>query len=116
MTELPRDLAANPTLSRWIHVGHDGLIDIRVGKVELGQGILTALAQIAADELGVAVEAVRMRAAGPDGPDEGITAGSLSITNAGPAVRMVAANVRARFAAAAGSPDFSYADLAGVVD
>ena len=30
----------------------DGVVDVRVGKVELGQGILTALAQIAADELG----------------------------------------------------------------
>ena len=53
MTEpLPKDLAANPILSRWIRVDPAGGIDVRVGKVELGQGILTALAQLAADELG----------------------------------------------------------------
>src|SRR4051812_44039075 len=101
MPELPADLAANPILSRWIRVGTDGTIDVQVGKVELGQGILTALAQIAADELGVDLKDIRMRAAGPDGPDEGITAGSLSIATSGPALRLAAANVRARFASAA---------------
>ena len=62
---------------------------LRVGKVELGQGILTALAQIAADELGVATRrrADAPAATGP-GPDEGLTAGSMSITDAGPAVRL----------------------------
>ena len=53
-------LAANPRLSRWIRVADDGTVDVRVGKVELGQGILTALAQIAADELDVAADRVRM--------------------------------------------------------
>ena len=116
MAELPRDLAANPRLSRWIQVRDDGTIGVRVGKVELGQGIVTALAQIAADELGVDIAAIRMLPAGPDGPDEGITAGSMSIMDSGAAVRMAAANVRARFAAAAGTPTFSYADLAASVD
>ena len=47
-----RTCAANPLLARWIR-GRvpDGTVDVRVGKVELGQGILTALAQLAADEL-----------------------------------------------------------------
>ena len=50
---LPKNLAANPVLSRWIarRPGRHGS-SFQVGKVELGQGILTALAQIAADELG----------------------------------------------------------------
>jgi nicotinate dehydrogenase subunit B len=116
MADLPRDLAANPTLSRWIQVHDDGTIGVRVGKVELGQGIVTALAQIAADELGVDVAAIRMLPAGTDGPDEGFTAGSMSIMDSGAAVRIAAANVRARFAAAAGNPTFSYADLANAVD
>jgi nicotinate dehydrogenase subunit B len=116
MADLPRDLAANPTLARWMRVDPDGTIGVRVGKVELGQGIVTALAQIAADELGVDMACIRMLPAGPDGPDEGITAGSMSIMDAGAAVRVVAANVRARFAAAAGRPDFSYAELAHAVD
>ena len=116
MADLPRDLAANPVLSRWIEVRPDGTIGVRVGKVELGQGIVTALAQIAADELGVELSAVRMMPAGPDGPDEGFTAGSMSIMDSGQALRVAAANVRARFAAAATDDSFSYADLAGSVD
>jgi len=116
MADLPKDLAANPTLSRWIRVHADGMIDVSVGKVELGQGIVTALAQIAADELGVELATIRMIPAGTDGPDEGFTAGSMSIMDSGSALRMAAASVRARFTAAAGNPIFSYADLAGSVD
>ncbi|HEY6746340.1 MAG TPA: molybdopterin cofactor-binding domain-containing protein, partial [Mycobacteriales bacterium] len=105
MTEpavLPKDLAANPVLSRWIEVRPDGRIDVRVGKVELGQGILTALAQLAADELGVDLAAVRMLPADTAvGPDEGVTAGSLSISTSGPALRAAAAHVRTLYAAAA---------------
>jgi CO/xanthine dehydrogenase Mo-binding subunit len=116
MAELPADLASNPTLSRWIQVRADGTIGVRVGKVELGQGILTALAQIAADELGVDITVIRMLPAGPDGPDEAFTAGSTSVMMSGAALRVAAANVRTLFAAVARSPIFSYADLAGSVD
>ncbi|MFI5889905.1 molybdopterin cofactor-binding domain-containing protein [Actinoplanes sp. NPDC051513] len=116
MAELPKNLAANPILARWITVHADGTIDVRAGKVELGQGILTALAQIAADELGVGIAAVRMLPAGSGGPDEGVTAGSLSIMDSGAALRVAAANVRARFARAAGGDHFSYPELASLVD
>jgi CO/xanthine dehydrogenase Mo-binding subunit len=99
---LPTDLAANPVLARWIRVGADGRIDVRVGKVELGQGILTALAQLAADELDADLADVRMLGADTaDGPDEGVTAGSLSISTCGPALRAAAANVRMLFLTAA---------------
>ncbi|HEV7655066.1 MAG TPA: molybdopterin cofactor-binding domain-containing protein, partial [Mycobacteriales bacterium] len=102
MAELPRDLAANPVLGRWIRVGADGRIDVRVGKVELGQGILTALAQLAADELDADLADVRMQGADTvEGPDEGVTAGSLSISTCGQALRAAAANVRTLFTAAA---------------
>ncbi len=95
---LPRDLATNPVLARWLHVDAGGLVLVRVGKVELGQGILTALAQIAADELAVPIGAVRMLPAHTAaGPDEGLTAGSLSIFHAGPALRTACANARALF-------------------
>ncbi|GGL00012.1 molybdopterin cofactor-binding domain-containing protein [Mangrovihabitans endophyticus] len=134
--DLPQSLAANPVLARWMRVHADGTIGVRVGKVELGQGIATALAQIAADELGVDITRIRMLPPGPEGPDEGLTAGSLSIMHSGAALRIVAANVRALFAAAAGAATsgapasgaatsgapasgaatFSYADLAGRVD
>ena len=99
---LPKSLAENPRLSRWLRVRPDGGIEVRVGKVELGQGILTALAQIAAEELGVPLAQVRTVPAHTDqGPDEGLTAGSMSIIVSGPAVRGAAANVRGLFAAEA---------------
>jgi CO/xanthine dehydrogenase Mo-binding subunit len=95
---LPKNLAANPILSRWVRVHSNGLVDVRAGKVELGQGILTALAQLAADELDVELRQVRMLPANTSsGPDEGITSGSMSIAESGSAVRLVAANVRALF-------------------
>jgi nicotinate dehydrogenase subunit B len=101
-TELPPDLAATPVLARWVTVHADDSIEIRVGKVELGQGILTALSQLAADELGVGLDRIRMVPANTRlGPDEGLTAGSMSIMRAGPAVRAVCAQVRARFTAEA---------------
>jgi nicotinate dehydrogenase subunit B len=120
MTEpLPKDLAANPVLSRWVRVRPGGVVEVRVGKVELGQGILTALAQLAADELDVPLDRIRMRPADTAaGPDEGLTAGSLSIQDSGPAVRAAAAGVRARFVAAAAgrwSTDPEKVEVAGGV-
>ena len=73
----------------------DGTVDVRVGKVELGQGILTALAQIAADELGCRLARSGWSPPTPStGPDEGLTAGSLSVLQSGPALRHVGAVVR----------------------
>ena len=56
----------------------DGTVSVMVGKVELGQGIVTALAQIAADELGVPLDRIRMLPASTAySPDEGVTSGSI---------------------------------------
>ncbi len=94
--ELPLSLAANPVLGNWVRIRTDGIVEVRSGKVELGQGVLTALAQIAAEELDVDVTRVRMIPAETDrSPDEGFTAGSLSIQQSGAALRQVCAEVRA---------------------
>jgi nicotinate dehydrogenase subunit B len=99
---LPKHLDTNPTLSRWVQVREDGFLELRVGKVEFGQGILTALAQVAADELDVPLETVRMLGANTaTGPDQGLTAGSMSVFDSGPALRVVCASVRALFLAEA---------------
>ena len=77
----------------------DGIVDVRVGKVELGQGILTALAQIAADALDVAARR-RSDGAAPHtarGPDEGLTVRQPVDRRSGSALRLVCANVRASF-------------------
>jgi Xanthine dehydrogenase, molybdopterin-binding subunit B len=53
--------------------------------VEIGQGIVTALAQIAADELDVDIGRVQMvRASTAASPNEGVTSGSLSVQQSGP--------------------------------
>lgn len=90
-------LAANPVLSRWIElVPERRAVLLRVGKVELGQGIVTALVQIAAEELDVAVTRVEPARASTDGsPDEGLTAGSRSVMDSGTAVRTIYAEARA---------------------
>ncbi|MQA61559.1 MAG: molybdopterin-dependent oxidoreductase [Actinophytocola sp.] len=95
---VPKSLVANPVLSNWVTVADDGIVAVRVGKVDLGQGILTALGQLAAEELDVGLEHIRMLPAHTDkGPDEGLTAGSMSVAESGSALRLVCANVRALF-------------------
>ena len=92
---LPPTLAANPRLGTWVRISSDGVVEIRSGKVELGQGVLTALSQVAAEELDVDVARIEMTSATTDlSPDEGLTAGSLSIQHSGAALRQVCAEVR----------------------
>jgi CO/xanthine dehydrogenase Mo-binding subunit len=92
----PGSLEKNPRLSQWLRVHRDGTVSIYSGKVEIGQGILTALAQIAAEELGIMLERIRMVAADTTvSPDEGVTSGSLSIQDSGVALRRACAQARA---------------------
>jgi CO/xanthine dehydrogenase Mo-binding subunit len=86
----------------YISVEADGTVRLALGKAELGQGITTALAQIAADELHVGI--TRIRIIGPDtaiSPDEGFTSGSRSIQQGGANVRRAAAELRTRLVALA---------------
>jgi len=70
--------------------------------VEIGQGIVTALAQIAADELDVDLARVQMvRASTAASPNEGVTSGSLSIQQSGRAIRQACAEIRQIFLKAA---------------
>src|ERR1700691_400191 len=92
---LPADLAANPVLARWLDFSRDGEVVIRTGKVEYGQGIWTALAQVAAEELQVTLARVRVAAVSTSAsPNEGVTAGSLSVQDSGSALRQVCAQAR----------------------
>ncbi len=78
-----------------IRINPDGSVELFMGKVELGQGIGTALAQIAADELGVAFEQIRLLTVDTDfSPDEAYTFSSISIQQSGPKVRAAAAKAR----------------------
>ncbi|MBV9980109.1 molybdopterin cofactor-binding domain-containing protein [Bradyrhizobium sp.] len=100
--KLPVSLAANPRLSSWVKFLSDGQVSVSPGKVEIGQGIVTALAQIAADELDVDLPRVRMvRASTAASPNEGVTSGSLSIQQSGRALRQACAEIRQIFLDAA---------------
>jgi nicotinate dehydrogenase subunit B len=99
---LPASLRNNRRLGRWLRFSPDGHVEVFSGKVEIGQGILTALAQIVAEELDVSIAQVRMVAASTAGsPDEAVTSGSLSIQDSGSALRQVCAEARAIYLAAA---------------
>src|SRR6201986_4498781 len=99
---LPPSLAANPKLSSWINFAADGEVIVSPGKVEIGQGIVTALAQIAADELDVELARVKMvRASTFASPNEGVTSGSLSVQHSGRAIRFACAEIRRIFLDAA---------------
>jgi len=92
---LPPTLAANRRLDRWLQINADGTVTVRTGKVEIGQGIVSAMAQIAADELDVNYSRMRMVPVDTSlSPDEGSTTGSRSIEEGGSALRQVCAEVR----------------------
>ena len=95
VSPLPADLAANPVLARWLDFSRDGEVTIRIGKVEYGQGIWTALAQVAAEELQVTLAQVRVAPVSTStSPDEGVTAGSRSVQDSGSALRQACAQAR----------------------
>ena len=82
-------------LDDWIAIEPDGTITAFSGKVELGTGVRTALAQIVAEELDVPFERVHMVMGDTDRtPNEGYTAGSMTISGSGTALRRAAAGAR----------------------
>ncbi|MDH3597931.1 MAG: molybdopterin-dependent oxidoreductase, partial [Rhodospirillales bacterium] len=92
---LPGSLGTNRMLDGWIRVNPAGTVTVFTGKCELGQGILTALTQIAAEELDVAYERVEIVSADTARtPNEGMTAGSTSVENSGTALRFACAEAR----------------------
>jgi len=100
-------------LDAWLRIEPDGTITAFSGKVELGTGVRTALTQIVAEELDVPLERVRMVMGDTDRtPDEGYTAGSMTISGSGTALRKAAAEARqAMLAIAAERLDASLDEL-----
>src|SRR5712675_3507726 len=93
---LPGSLNGNRMLDAWVRIAADGSATVCTGKVELGQGIVTALAQIAAEELDLPLARLRMISGDTEKtPNEGVTAGSQSTENSGTALRLAGAQVRA---------------------
>src|SRR6056297_743701 len=84
-----------PTVGHWIALDDEGGITVKTGRVELGQGNLTALLQIAADELNCDVESLSITPAHTlVTPNEGFTAGSVSVSVGGAAVRWATSALR----------------------
>jgi nicotinate dehydrogenase subunit B len=95
---LPPLLAQNPRLDQWVGFPEPGVVRVATGRVEIGQGVLTAMLQIAADELDVAADSIRLATGDTDlTPNEGYTAGSQSIQFGAVAMRLALAETRSLF-------------------
>jgi CO/xanthine dehydrogenase Mo-binding subunit len=94
--KLPGSLQKQPLLDGWIRIAADGKVTVFSGKAELGQGIKTALLQVAAEELMVKPQRITVVTADTQRTaNEGYTAGSRSMPDSATAIRHAAAQVRA---------------------
>src|SRR5699024_1447548 len=79
----------------WLRVAEDGTVTLFTGRVELGNGILTALGQITVEELDVPFENLDIISADTDVvPNQGITSATTTIGVAGIVIRQAAATAR----------------------
>jgi CO/xanthine dehydrogenase Mo-binding subunit len=93
--KLPGSLNGARSLDAWLAINTDGTVTLFTGKVELGQGAKTALTQIAAEELDVALGRVHIVTADTARtPDEGYTSGSQTVDYSGTAIRLTSAEAR----------------------
>ena len=88
--QVPQDFNAS------LRIGEDGRITGFTGKIEMGQGVITSLSQMLADELAVPLDAVDMVMGDTDlCPWDMGTFGSMTTRNFGPAFRAAAAEAKA---------------------
>ncbi len=93
--KLPPTLDKNRRLDRWVRINTEGTVTVRTGKVEIGQGIVSAIAQIAAEELDINYSRIRMMPVDTTiSPNEGSTSGSRSVEEGGEAMRQACAEIR----------------------
>ena len=91
----PGSLAKAPYLDSWIRIDADGTITVFTGKAEIGQGMKTAVQQIAAEELDVSFASLKLVTADTSRTaNEGYTSGSNSMKESGTAIQITAAQVR----------------------
>jgi len=85
----------NASIDAWLEILADGRLRVFTGKLELGQGIRTAVAQVAAEELDMEMSQVEVTMAETGRtPNEGYTAGSNSIESSAMSIRRAAAAAR----------------------
>jgi nicotinate dehydrogenase subunit B len=91
-SQLPGMLRDNPRLDRWVRFEAPGRVTVATGRVEIGQGVLTAMRQIAAEELDISPDRILLQTGDTElTPNEGYTAGSQSIQFGGVALRQACA-------------------------
>jgi xanthine dehydrogenase YagR molybdenum-binding subunit len=84
-----------PPSYAWIRIGADARVQVVTAMQDIGTGTRTAMAQIAAEELGVSIDTVRVSLGdSARGPYASISAGSSTIPSMGPAVRSAAADAK----------------------
>lgn len=94
---LPLSILNNRRMEKWVRFQPGGTVKLAVGKVEIGQAVLIALTQIAAEELDIAIDRFSTISGDTaDAPDEGSTSSSQSIEMSGRSVRLIGAELRAR--------------------
>ncbi len=94
-SRLPWSLQENPRLDDWLDFSEPGVVRALTAKVELGQGIVTAMAQIAAEELALPLSRVIVVSGDTRRcPNESYTAGSMSIEIGGTSLRLACAAAR----------------------
>ena len=82
-------------INAYLHIAEDGKVTLYTGKIEMGQGIMTSLSQMAAEELGVSLDAIHIVMGDTAScPWDMGTFGSLTTRMFGPAVRAAAAQAR----------------------
>jgi CO/xanthine dehydrogenase Mo-binding subunit len=102
MSPLPPSLARHPQLDLWVRIDPADTITLFTGKVEIGQGLRTAIARIGAEELDVSLDRIRVSTADTrHGLNEFFTAGSQSMEDSGAAMQQAAAEARAHLLARA---------------
>jgi CO/xanthine dehydrogenase Mo-binding subunit len=109
-----------PPSYAWIRVGSDGRATVVTAMQDIGTGTRTAMAQIAAEELGIPLEHVTVSLGdSARGPFASISAGSSTTPSMGPAVRAAAADARRQIdeiAEQRGTPDAPLAEIVGLLE
>jgi xanthine dehydrogenase YagR molybdenum-binding subunit len=94
--------AGFPPAYAWVKLNRDGSADVVTATQDIGTGTRTALAQIAAETLGLPLDQVRVHLGDTaNGPYAPVSAGSATLPTLGPVVRMAAAEAKQRLLEAA---------------
>src|SRR5512133_3265513 len=92
----PQGRSLTKDYNAFLQIAEDGTVKCFTGKIEMGQGIITSLPQMMADELNVPLEKVKMIMGDTDlCPYDMGTWGSLTTRSFGPSMRAAAAEARA---------------------